>query len=203
MSPSELRDVFHVEHKDLVPNYEVVKLTHYLTEHHSINKRSINSDNLLSKNNHNFNSDSSSNSKSKVLSKNNHHVKKDLSKVPFDGDSMSNAEKKKYQEYDLKQVNAHNVSFSAFGEHLNLTLKPAEPGLFRDGPNSLKMWHVRSDANASQGVTYERIEDVSINFDYFFFVLAMISLRLKLILPSSRANIIESLSIISELPINW
>lgn len=163
MSPSELRDVFHVEHKDLVPNYEVVKLTHYLTQHHSINKRSINSDNLLSKNNHNFNSDSSSNSKSKVLSKNNHHVKKDLSKVPFDDKSMSNAEKKKYHEYDLKQVSAHNVSFSAFGEHLNLTLKPAE-GLFRDGPNALKMWHVRSDANASQGVTYERIEDVSIEF---------------------------------------
>lgn len=166
MSPSQLREVFHVEHKDLVPNYELVKLKHHLT-HHSINKRSINSDNLLSnKNNINNkiskNSDSISSNKSKIVSKNNHHVKKDLSKIPFDVNSISNAENnKKYNDYDLKKVKAHNVSFSAFGEHLNLTLKPAE-GLFRDGPNSLKMWHVRSDANASQGVTYEKIEDVSI-----------------------------------------
>lgn len=164
MSPSQLREVFHVEHKDLVPNYELVKLTHHLTQnnhhHHSINKRSINSDNLLS-NNINKYSDSSSNSKaSKIVSKNNHHVKKDLSKIPFDAQSMSNAENKKYHDYDLKKVSAHNVSFSAFGENLNLTLKPAED-LFRDGPNALRMWHVRSDANASQGVTYEKIEDVS------------------------------------------
>lgn len=164
MSPSQLREVFHVEHRDLVPNYELVKLTHHLTHnHHSINKRSINSDNLLSNNINKFNSDSSS-SNSKIVSKNNHHVKKDLSKIPFDGDkNVENT--KKYHDYDLKKVSAHNVSFSAFGENLNLTLKPAA-GLFRDGPNSLKMWHVRPDANASQGVTYEKIEDVSSNFFY-------------------------------------
>lgn len=159
MSPSQLREVFHVEHKDLVPNYEVVKLTHHLTEHHNINKRSINSDNLLSNNNKYHSSDSSS--KSKIVSKNNHHVKKDLSKIPFNENSVSDIEKKKYHDYDIKKVSEHNVSLSAFGENLNLTLKPAH-GLFRDGPNSLKMWEVRSDANSSQGVTYEKIEDVSI-----------------------------------------
>jgi len=162
MTPSQLQEVFHVDHKDLVPNYEIVSLNHHLSHnHHSINRRSINSDNLLHKNNKVSSVVSESSGNSKVVSKNNHHVKKDLSKIPFDINSISYEEKKSFHNYDLKKINEHNVSFSAFGENLNLTLKPTQ-GLFRDGPNSLKMWHVRSDANASQGVTYERIEDVSV-----------------------------------------
>lgn len=161
MSPSQLREVFHVEHRDLVPNYEIVELTHHLTNHHSINKRSINSDNLLSKNKVSSVSDDSD-SKSKVLSKNNHHVKKDLSKIRLASKTLTLVEKStKFDDYDLKSVQQHNVSFSAFGEHLNLTLKPTQ-GLFKEGPNLLKMWHVRPDANASQGLFYERVEEVSL-----------------------------------------
>lgn len=158
MSPSQLREVFHVEHKDLVPNYEVVELTHQLTNHHNIHKRSVNSDNLLSQNKVFSVSDSDS-GKSKVLSKNNHHVKKDLSKNRKDLPVVMSA---KFHDYDLKRVQQHNVSFSAFGEHVNLTLKPTQ-GLFREGPNLLKMWHVRPDANASQGLFYERVEEVSLS----------------------------------------
>jgi hypothetical protein len=157
MSPSQLREVFHVEHRDLVPNYEVIELTHQLTNHHNIHKRSVNSDNLLNKNKVHSVSDISDSGKSKVLSKNNHHVKKDLSKIPFDDVKIA----KKFNDYDLKKVAEHKVSFSAFGEHLNLTLKPTQ-GLFRDGPNQLKMWHVRPDANASQGLFYEQVEAVSV-----------------------------------------
>jgi hypothetical protein len=163
MSPSQLREVFHVEHRDLVPNYEVIELTHQLTNHHSINKRSINSDNLLSKNNVHSVSESSDSGKSKVLNKNNHHVKKDLSKLRFESKGQSADDvkiSKKFNDYDLKSVKQHNVAFSAFGESVNLTLKPTQ-GLFRDGPNLLKMWHVRPDANASQGLFYERVEEVS------------------------------------------
>lgn len=158
MSPSQLREVFHVEHKELVPNYEVVELTHHSINHHNIHKRSINSDNLLNKNNKVPSVSVNSDSKSKVMSKNNHHVKKDLSKLRFQSKVAADDEKPKFQDYDLKSVKQHNVSFSAFGEHLNLTLKPTE-GLFRDGPNLLKMWHVRPDANASQGLFYERVEE--------------------------------------------
>lgn len=158
MSPEQLREVFHVEHKDLVPNYEIVELAHQLS-HHSIHKRSINSDNLLSKSNQ---VSSVSDSKSKVLSKNNHHVKKDLSKIRLVSEDLTVAETpSKYHDYDLKSIKQHNVSFTAFGEHLNLTLKPTQ-GLFPHGPNLLKMWHVRPDANASQGLFYERVEEVSI-----------------------------------------
>ena len=170
MSPSQLREVFHVEHKDLVPNYEVIELTHQLTDHHSINKRSINSDNLLSKNRVSSLSENSDN-KSKVLSKNNHHVKKDLSKIRFESKTFDEKTlPNKFDNYDLKSVKQHNVSFSAFGEHLNLTLKPTQ-GLFRDGPNMLKMWHVRPDANASQGLFYERIEEVSLIKQLFILII--------------------------------
>lgn len=163
MSPEQLREVFHVEHKDLVPNYEVVELAHQLNNHHSINKRSINSNNLLSKNNEVSSVSENSDSKSKVLSKNNHHVKKDLSKNRFENKSLTVEDTpSKFSDYDLKSIKQHNVSFTAFGEHLNLTLEPAQ-GLFRDGPNLLKMWHVRPDANASQGLFYERIKEVSID----------------------------------------
>lgn len=158
MSPSQLREVFHVEHRDLVPNYEVVELTHHMTNHHSIHKRSINSDNLLNKSNKVSSVSENSDSKSKVLSKNNHHVKKDLSKIRFASLTVEEERPGKFGNYDLKATKQHNVSFTAFGEHLNLTLKPTE-GLFRDGPNLLKMWHVRPDANASQGLFYERIEE--------------------------------------------
>lgn len=161
MSPSQLREVFHVEHRDLVPNYEVVELTHHMTNHHSIHKRSINSDNLLNKSNKVSSVSENSDSKSKVLSKNNHHVKKDLSKIRFASLTVEEERPAKFGNYDLKATKQHNVSFTAFGEHLNLTLKPTE-GLFRDGPNLLKMWHVRPDANASQGLFYERIEEVSV-----------------------------------------
>lgn len=151
-----------MEHRDLVPNYEVVELTHQLTNHHNIHKRSINSDNLLSENKISSVS-AGGDSRSKVLSKNNHHVKKDLSKV----DVKKSA---KFRDYDLKSVQQHSVMFNAFGESVNLTLKPTQ-GLFRDGPNMLKMWHVRPDANASQGLFYERVEEVSadsslINFTF-------------------------------------
>lgn len=171
MSPSQLREVFHVEHKDLVPNYEIVKLTHQLTNDHTIHKRSINSDNLFSNNNKfdSISARSDSSNKSKVMSKNNHHVKKDLSKVAFEKKLVSTAEQlesvdapQTFHNYDLKNVQQHNVSFSAFGEQLNLVLKPAQ-GLFRNGPNHLPMWNVRSDANSSQGLFYEPVENVSIS----------------------------------------
>lgn len=180
MSPSQLQEIFHVDDKELVPNYEVVKLVHQSTNHH-IDKRSINSNNLFNNDNSfsvnsNKFSDSVNNS-TKIKNKNNHHVKKDLSKSPFADKSANNGGNNdaivgpprdipadvnvNFKDYDLKSVKQHNVSFSAFGELLNLTLKPTE-GLFKNGPNSLKMWHVRPDANASQGLFYEKVEEVSV-----------------------------------------
>uniref|UniRef100_A0A336KT72 CSON014730 protein n=1 Tax=Culicoides sonorensis TaxID=179676 RepID=A0A336KT72_CULSO len=60
----------------------------------------------------------------------------------------------------LRDIKEHKVSFNAFGEKLNLTLKPTE-GLFKDGPQSLKMWHAHPDPNAADGINYEEISQVS------------------------------------------
>lgn len=182
MSPSQLRDIFHVDDINLVPNYEIVKLVHH-TNHHSINKRSIDSNNLFSSNTKNslsINSDSVSDKKS--VSKNNHHVKKDLSKIPYfdkgeyNEKNSFNSKKFTSNNENIKlnfnnNVKQHNVSFSAFGDVLNLTLKPTE-GLFKNGPNSLKMWNVRSDPNATQGLVYEEVEEVSFVLFYYPLIIA-------------------------------
>lgn len=55
----------------------------------------------------------------------------------------------------------HNVSFKAFGQSLRLTLKPTE-GLFKNGgPHTLRMWTVKPNPNASQGLDYEEVIEVS------------------------------------------
>jgi hypothetical protein len=162
MSPIQLQEIFHVEHKDLVPNYEVVELKHLLSNIHDIHKRSINSDNVFSRNQVSPETDNRDKNKSKVLGKENHHVKKDLSKTKLnDSNDFTDVDSapRKFNNYDLKSVQEHTVSFNAFGQHVNLTLKPTK-GLFKNGPNFLKMWHVRPDANASQGLLYEPVEEV-------------------------------------------
>lgn len=136
MSPAQLQQAFQVENVDLVPNYEVVKLIH--SNHRT--KRSFDD----FKNNNNLVQ---------------HHVKKDLSKASYYSDKKfkkSFSDNINYSE----NIDDHNVSFQAFGEVLNLTLKPTK-GLFKDGPQSLRMWSVRSDPNATQGLEYEEIVEVS------------------------------------------
>lgn len=55
----------------------------------------------------------------------------------------------------------HNVSLTAFGEQLHLKLTPTE-GLFKNGgPHTLRMWTVKPNPNASQGLDYEEVIEVS------------------------------------------
>lgn len=185
MSPSQLREIFHVDHEDLVPNYEIVQLVHQTDHHnHNVHKRSINSFNLSNNLNNQYSDSVNSKSKNNNL-KYNHHVKKDLSKIPYfdkseyneksfssksNNNFNTNVNSEKIPNLNIANnvksgVKQHNVSFSAFGESLNLTLKPTE-GLFKSGPNSLKMWNVRSDPNATQGLIYEQVEEVSLSIHY-------------------------------------
>lgn len=144
MSPAQLQQAFQVESVDLVPKYEVVKLVH--SNHRT--KRSFDE----FKNNNNLVQ---------------HHVKKDLSKASYFSDKKF---KKSFSDnLNYSENNDHNVSFQAFGQMLNLTLKPTK-GLFKDGPQSLRMWSVRSDPNATQGLEYEEIVEVCLTFFFVFFV---------------------------------
>ncbi|XP_037914154.1 A disintegrin and metalloproteinase with thrombospondin motifs 1 isoform X3 [Hermetia illucens] len=154
MTVDELKSVFHVEDHNSVPDYQLVQLNHHGVLH-SVHKRSINT-------------------LDDVNTKESHHVKKDLSKSPYYSElklsltqhgenSLSDKNfSEKLKNLDLSQIKEHNVSFSAFGDVLNLTLKPAE-GLFKDGPKSLRMWTVRSEPNATQGVQYEEVYDETEN----------------------------------------
>lgn len=168
MSESQLQSIFHVDSHDLVPHYELIKLTHHGTSHH-INKRSINSISTFDKKS----TDSSSSSA--------HHVKKDLSKSAYFSELKNSiAKQQQISEnisinsnsnngsnvsdsavlVDLGNVSEHNVSLSAFGNNYNLTLRPTE-GLFKDGPQLTRMWSVETNPNATQGLEYDEIVEVS------------------------------------------
>lgn len=163
MSESQLRSIFHVDSQDLVPHYELIKLTHHGTTHH-INKRSINTISI---------SDKKSSSSA-------HHVKKDLSKSAYFSELKNSIAQQQISEnisinsnsnnastdsdttvlVDLGNVSEHNVSLSAFGNVYNLTLRPTD-GLFKDGPQSMRMWSVETNPNATQGLEYDEIVEVS------------------------------------------
>lgn len=169
MSESQLRSIFHVDSQDLVPHYELIKLTHHGTSHH-INKRSINTISTSDKK-----SSSSPSSSSGV-----HHVKKDLSKSAYFSEfknsiaqqqiiseniSINSNSNKRSNDSDttvlvgLGNVSEHNVSLSAFGNFYNLTLRPTD-GLFKDGPQAMRMWSVDTNPNATQGLQYDEIVEV-------------------------------------------
>lgn len=212
MSPDQLRSIFHVEHADLVPNYEVVELQHHAPEssYHHLRKRAIRTGSFGDEGGHRA-------QLFDVMEKvePNHegrwHGKKDLSKnglfgsVPVNSDKPS-ANKFSVEEKSRKQmlfsgndqvavsevwssegvhvdsnlkddvvVNVdgetgrldaplprnHNVSLKAFGEQLHLRLTPTE-GLFKHGgPHTLRMWTVKPNPNASQGLDYEEVIEVS------------------------------------------
>lgn len=188
MSPLQLHEVFHVNELDLVPHYELVKLSH-LTSQHVRKKRSIASASSSSIKLGSSASGSSSSNSNNLVNSYNHHVKKDLSKsAPYaektttttttDRSSIFANLNKKYEENSksikqvvnqsehsdddvrVSEIKEHKVTFDAFGEKLNLTLRPTE-GLFRDGPQSLKIWHAHPDPNATDGINYEEIKAVS------------------------------------------
>lgn len=170
MSESQLRSIFHVDSQDLVPHYELIKLTHHGTSHH-INKRSVNTIST---------SDKKSTESSSV-----HHVKKDLSKSAYFSELKNSIAQQEISEnisinsnnasnnsdttvlVDLGNVSEHNVSLSAFGNVYNLTLRPTD-GLFKDGPQSMRMWSVDTNPNATQGLQYDEIVEVR-TFNHYMY----------------------------------
>ncbi|XP_050327655.1 uncharacterized protein LOC126757634 isoform X4 [Bactrocera neohumeralis] len=166
MSPTQLQSVFHVDDVNAVPHYEVVQLLHNsfddglaaLPEHYRRRRRrSINS----------------VDGAARPTIKEPHHVKKDLSKNPYYSElkaaantpgaggvnSLQQAANGKFAG-DLRELKEHKVSFNAFGENLNLTLKRTD-SLFKGGsPNTLRMWTVRDEANATHGLDLQEVFDV-------------------------------------------
>ncbi|XP_033248316.1 uncharacterized protein LOC108160508 isoform X6 [Drosophila miranda] len=139
MSPEQLQSVFHVDSHDAVPHYEVVQLLHH--DPHQRQRRSI------------------SDSRRAVTALPPHHVKKDLSKNSYYSELKHQAMASggnHLSGLDVSAIQSHNVSFSAFGHHLNLTLRPTK-GLFKDTPHQLRMWSVGGEPNATHGLDLQEI----------------------------------------------
>lgn len=96
-------------------------------------------------------------------------------KITIDDQSFVQNEKVKISDLiNLSDIKEHKVSFDAFGETLNLTLRPTV-GLFKEGPQSLKMWHAHPDPTATDGINYEEVGQVRIFFQSFIYVVKIIN----------------------------
>ncbi|KAH8318301.1 hypothetical protein KR074_002051 [Drosophila pseudoananassae] len=138
MSPEQLQSVFHVDTHDAVPHYELVQLLHH--DNHQLRRRRSIGD-----------------SPARTLPP--HHVKKDLSKNAYYSElkhqAMGSGGNHLY-EPSVSDIKSHNVSFSAFGQNLNLSLR-ATQGLFKGAPHELRMWSVGSEPNATHGLDLQEI----------------------------------------------
>ncbi|XP_037713534.1 A disintegrin and metalloproteinase with thrombospondin motifs 1 isoform X6 [Drosophila subpulchrella] len=143
MSPEQLQSVFHVDTHDAVPHYELVQLLHH--------------------ENHNYNHQRRRRSIGERVKVNAapppHHVKKDLSKNAYYSElkheAMSSGGNHLFGP-EVSAIKSHYVSFSAFGQHLNLSLR-ATQGLFKGAPHQLRMWTVGSEPNATHGLELQEI----------------------------------------------
>ncbi|XP_039227834.1 uncharacterized protein LOC6531889 isoform X4 [Drosophila yakuba] len=140
MTPDQLQSVFHVDTHDAVPHYELVQLHHH-ENNHNRRRRSIGEGPKVNA----------------ALPP--HHVKKDLSKNAYYSELKHEALGSGGNHLFAPEVSAiksHNVSFSAFGQHLNLSLR-ATQGLFKGAPHQLRMWTVGSEPNATHGLDLQEI----------------------------------------------
>ncbi|XP_034480132.1 uncharacterized protein LOC117785950 [Drosophila innubila] len=140
MSPEQLHSVFHVDTHDAVPDYELVQLLHHTPQAGLQRKRR------------------SIGESPGATPLSPHHVKKDLSKNAYYSElkQQAAASGNHLLGSDVSAIKSHNVSFSAFGRHMNLTLR-ATQGLFKGAPHELRMWSVGSEPNATHGLDMQEI----------------------------------------------
>ncbi|XP_043866540.1 uncharacterized protein LOC6580218 isoform X2 [Drosophila mojavensis] len=145
MSPEQLHSVFHVDTHDAVPHYELVQLLHH-SSHGGLQRKRRSLDERINGSN----------------APKPHHVKKDLSKNAYYSElkqqAATGSSKNQLLGDDISSIKAHNVSFSAFGNPVNLTLR-ATQGLFKGAPHELRMWSVGSESNATHGLDLQEILD--------------------------------------------
>lgn len=169
----------------------------------------MNSD--LNHTNSNNNSFSSNNNQTKLVenslrNRNSEHPSENQYKSQFtlpskltparerdDSDSDEQTKRNKpIAQLDLANIKEHNVSLSVFGQVLNLTLRPTTQ-LFKNGPQSLQMFSVNVSPNATHGLSYEPIKEVSFQFffcfqNFFFFQFSIYAFIIIIICRVVRLN---------------
>lgn len=165
MTADQLQTVFQVTSPHDVPIYELITLSHHGSDHHVV-RRDTSANHLLP-------TTADDDFPSEPHHQHFSHKKADLSKSSYyspakhDRTSGQQQQKKKQQYLDVRLLAEHNVSLSAFGESYNLTLRPTQ-GLFRDGPHGLRMWTVTSEPNATHGLEYRPVLEVSEHEDVLY-----------------------------------
>lgn len=182
MNADELRNVFHVEHHSLVPDYHLVSLTHHLSRrnipssHHS-NSHGLNPGKIphekatVSKP---WKTETSPPSllNDEMFVKAKEFIKDvdiigDLNNtvsVQFDVTNSSEVSDNDGSGSDKEHViedqdeNVHKIDMEAFGKKLSLVLKKQE-GLFKK--EGLKMWRTMTNESQPHGVDYEEMTAVS------------------------------------------
>ncbi|KAL4716479.1 hypothetical protein ACJJTC_015907, partial [Scirpophaga incertulas] len=180
MTADELRNVFHVEHHSLVPDYHLVTLTHHLA------RRNIPSGHPL--NTHATNTVKVPHDKSQTKSQRKWHTetsppsllndemfikaKENIKDVDIIGDlnntvslhfgltnsseisdNESSSSDKEHVVED-QEVDVHKIDLEAFGKLLNLVLRKQE-GLFKK--EGLKVWKATTNESQPHGVDYEEM----------------------------------------------
>lgn len=157
MTADQLQTVFQVTSPHDVPVYELITINHHGSSHH-VARRDTNHIIITASEPSHYS-----------------HKKQDLSKSSYysplkNGRTKQQQQAKQQKQHlDVRLLAEHNVSLNAFGESYNLTLRPTQ-GLFKDGPHSLRMWTVTSEPNATHGLEYRPVIEVSPS-EYIFVVL--------------------------------
>lgn len=151
MTAEQLQSVFQVDAAHLVPHYELVTLHHHGSTHHRhhTSKRDTST----------YQQVAAAAAASPNSDHRQHHKKIDFSKSAYYSE-VKHTGSDVGRQIDLNALSEHNVSLSAFGEVYNLTLRPTQ-GLFKDGIQALRMWTVKSEPNATNGLNYQPVVEVS------------------------------------------
>lgn len=148
MTPDQLQAVFQVDSFHDVPHYNLVTLSHHGSAHR-VSRRDTTANQLQQPSN------------SAAEPQHSSHKKHDLSKSSYySASKKQSAITTQHQYLDVRLLAEHNVSLSAFGDTYNLTLRPTQ-GLFKEGTQSLRMWTVTSEPNATDGLEYRPVLEVS------------------------------------------
>lgn len=185
MTTDELRNVFHVEHHSLVPDYHLVQLTHHLARRHIPATHKTNAHtNIKEKTPHEKTTNKVWKTESSPPSLLNDEMfvtaKKYIKDVDIIGDlnetvsvhfSVSNSSgvsdtvadsseelSDKEHSVDDQEEGVHKIDLEAFGRQLKLVLKKQEGLLKKDG---LKMWRALKNESLPHGVHYEEMVTVS------------------------------------------
>jgi len=156
MSSEELRNVFHVDRHDLVPEYEVV-MVHAATPYMSYQEDNIGppktNPNILKKKDL-----TTPKSENKVKISDIWSVLSELSKKKGDPDwEKSRRRPDNIDEIEEAEEHDRVMKLSAFGKDLELKLKKTS-GLFGKG---IRMWETLSNSSNTHGIEYRELPQVS------------------------------------------